>query len=293
MLPLNIDMDALRSFAAIRDYGSFSRAAEHLGRTPPAISLQMKRLQQSFGVAFFQRDGRSAVLTPQGELALQYARRLLELNDDMLENVKGATASGVLRIGFAQDFVETVLPRVLVRFQALYPSVQLEVKVGNSTLESDIAAGRLDVALALAPATAKGSRNLGHWPLHWVAREGYRERPKEPLPLILFEEPCIYRQHAVEALGQANRSWRIAMTTPSVGGLWAAVGAGLGVTVRTLKHLPGLALFSPAGLPDLGSVPVSLLSRSKRRADAPHRRLTEIITEEVHAQHADVRTTSS
>jgi DNA-binding transcriptional LysR family regulator len=292
MLPLNIDMGALRSFVAIRDHGGFGRAADHLGRTPPAISLQMKRLQESFGVALFQRDGRSAVLTPQGELALQYARRLLELNDDMLENVKGATASGVVRIGFAQDFVETVLPRVLVRFQALYPSIRLEVKVGNSTLENDIEAGRLDVALALAPATARGSRTLGHWPLHWVAKQGFRERLNEPLPLILFEEPCIYRQHAVEALGRAKRSWRVAMTTPSVGGLWAAVGAGLGVTVRTLKQLPGLASFSPAGLPELGSVPVSLLSRTKR-ADGPRRRLAEIIAEEVHAQHADVRSTTA
>lgn len=281
-------MDALRSFVAIRDHGSFSSAAEHLGRTPPAISLQMKRLQESFGVALFQREGRSAVLTPQGELALQYARRLLEVNDDMLENVKGATASGVMRIGFAQDFVETVLPRVLVRFQALYPSIQLEVKVGNSTLENDIQAGHLDVALALAPATASGSRALGSWKLHWVAKQGFRERPNEPLPLVLFEQPCIYRQHAVEALGRAKRSWRVAMTTPSVGGLWAAVGAGLGVTVRGMKQLPGLASFSPEGLPELGSVPVSLLSRTKR-ADAPRRRLAEIITEEVHAQHADVR----
>lgn len=288
MLPLNVDMDALRSFVAIRDHGGFSKAADHLSRTPPAISLQMKRLQESFGVALFQRDGRSAVLTPQGELALQYARRLLELNDDMLENVKGATASGVVRMGFAQDFVETVLPRVLVRFQALYPSIQLEVKVGNSTLGNDIEAGHLDVALALSPATSKGSRTLGRLPLHWVAKHGFREKLSEPLPLILFEEPCIYRQHAVEALGRANRSWRIAMTTPSVGGLWAAVGAGLGVTVRTMKQLPGLASFSPAGLPELGSVPVSLLSVT-RRTDVPRRRLAEIITEEVHGQHADVR----
>jgi DNA-binding transcriptional LysR family regulator len=288
MLPLNIDMDALRSFVAIRDYGGFSKAADHLGRTPPAISLQMKRLQESFGVALFQRDGRSAVLTPQGELALQYARRLLELNDDMLENVKGATASGVMKIGFAQDFVESVLPRVLIRFQALYPSVQLEVKVGNSTLESDIEEGHLDLALALAPTTSRGSRSLGHWPLHWIAKQGFRERSDEPLPLILFQEPCLYRQHAIEALGRAKRSWRIAMTTPSVGGLWAAVGAGLGVTLRTMKHLPGLASFSPAGLPELGSVPVSLLSRTKRM-DAPRRRLANIITEEVHALHTDVR----
>jgi|SRR6187402_25958 len=292
MLPLNIDMDALRSFVAIRDHGGFSKAADHLGRTPPAISLQMKRLQESFGVALFQRNGRLAVLTPQGELALQYARRLLEMNDDMLENVKGATASGVMRIGFAQDFVETVLPRVLVRFQALYPSIQLEVKVGNSTLEGDIEAGRLDLALALAPATMRGSKNLGSWPLYWVAKQGFRERLNEPLPLILFEQPCIYRQHAVEALGRAKRSWRVAMTTPSVGGLWAAVGAGLGVTVRTMKHLPGLASFSPAGLPKLGSVPVSLLSRTKR-TDAPRRRLADIITEEVHAQHADMRLTTT
>lgn len=288
MLPHNIDMDAVRSFVAIRDHGGFSKAAEHLGRTPSAISLQMKRFQEGFGVALFQRDGRSAVLTPQGELALQYARRLLEVNDDMLENVKGATASGVMRIGFAQDFVETVLPRVLVRFQALYPSVHLEVKVGNSTLEGDIEAGRLDVALALAPATGRGSRALGHWPLHWVAKQGFRERPGEPLPLILFEQPCIYRQHAVDALARANRSWRVAMTTPSVGGLWAAVGARLGVTVRGIVHLPGLASFSPEGLPELGSVPVSLLGRTNRM-DAPRRRIADIITEEMHRQHADVR----
>lgn len=282
---LNVDMDALRSFVAIRDFGGFSRAAEHLGRTPPAISLQMKRLRESFGVALFQRDGRSAVFTPQGELALQYARRVLEMNDEMLDSVRGATASGVVRIGFAQDFVETVLPSVLVRFQRLYPSIQLEVKVGNGTLENDIETGELDVALALANPVGKGSRSLGEWPLYWVAKEGFRERLDEPLPLILFQDPCIYRQHALEALGQAKRAWRIAMTTPSVGGLWAAVGAGLGVTVRTRKQLPGLATFMPSGLPALGSVPVAVL-RKRKQASICHRRLAEIVAEEVHAQHS-------
>ncbi len=200
---VNLDLDALRTLALAQDLGGFGRAAEHLGRTPSAISLQMKRLQDQVGVTIFRRQGRQTLLTEHGEIALRYARRVLELNDDMLDTLRGASLTGVARIGFAQGFVETVLPSTLSRFNTFYPLVQLEVKVGkNAWLEDDVDVGKLDVALVLGEIHKNAQTTLGVLPLRWVAGPTFIEKPDEPLPLVLFEGPCIFRSCALDSLSR-------------------------------------------------------------------------------------------
>ena len=106
----NLSLDSLRTLVITQDLGGFGRAAESLLRTPSAISLQMKRLQEEIGVPLFQKQGRKTLLTEQGEIALRYARRVLELNDEMIDTLRGSSLSGAIRIGFGQDFVATILP---------------------------------------------------------------------------------------------------------------------------------------------------------------------------------------
>jgi DNA-binding transcriptional LysR family regulator len=279
MVLTNLDVDALRTLAVAQDLGGFGRAARQLGRTPSAISLQMKRLQDEVGVPLFRREGKRAVLTEQGEIALRYARRVLELNDEMLDTLRGASLAGVVRVGFAQDFVETVLPQALARFNFLYPLVRLEVKIDrNSCLQSEMEAGRLDLALTLGDAPKRTGTKIGEVPLCWIVSRTFSVRPEDPLPLVLFEHPCIFRSRAIEALDRMGRSWRIAMTSPSVAGLWAAVGVGLGTTVRAKTGTPPELDCAPPEMPSLGMIGVTLHRRTSARA-AYIRRLAEIIGE--------------
>src|SRR5687768_13785406 len=115
MKPTTLDLDTLRTLVTASDFGGYGQAAARLGRTPSAVSLQMKRLQEAVEVTLFRKSGRALLLTDAGEIVLRYARQMLALNDDLLHTLRGATLAGSVRLGFAQDFAETVLPAVLAQ----------------------------------------------------------------------------------------------------------------------------------------------------------------------------------
>jgi DNA-binding transcriptional LysR family regulator len=267
MLLNNLSLDSLRTLVATQDLGGFGRASEHLLRTPSAISLQMKRLQEEIGVPLFRKDGRKTVLTEQGEIALSYARRVLELNDEMIDILRGSSLAGIVRIGFGQDFMSNVLPRVISRFSALYPLVKLEVTVDlGQVLLQAVDSGDLDLVLTLGGAQKKTAQLLSELPLHWYASPNFRDDAKHPLPLALFNPPCGCQTPGLEALESAGRSWRIAMTSPSLNGVWAAVSAGLGLTIRADLGLPPDVQVIELGLPPLGTIPITLHRRRGLRA---------------------------
>jgi DNA-binding transcriptional LysR family regulator len=250
-----------------QELGGFARASERLGRTPSAISLQMKRLQEEAGVPLFRKQGRNILLTEQGEIALRYARRLLELSDEMIDTLRGSSLSGVVRIGFAQDFTVNVLPSVIARFSALYPLVKLEVTVDvGQVLLQLVDSGDLDLALTLGGSQKKTAHLLSELPLHWIASPGFKDRAQQPLPLALFSPPCQCQTRGLEALESAGRPWRVAMTSPSLTGLWAAVSAGLGLTPRLQIGLPADVQIIDLGLPPLGNMPIVLHRRRNLRA---------------------------
>ncbi len=262
----NVSLDSLRTLVTTQDAGGFGRASERLGRTPSAISLQMKRLQDEIGVQLFARQGRKMLLTEQGEIALRYARRVLELNDEMVDVLRGSSLSGVIRVGFAQDFTANVLPLVIERFSGLYPLVKLEVTVDlGQVLIQSLNAGDLDLALTLGGSQNKTAQVLSELPLQWIASPKFKERANQPLPLALFKPPCLCQTRGLETLQDAGRSWRVAMTSPSLPGLWAAVSAGLGLTARTVLGLPGDVEVVDLGLPPLGNMPVVLHRRRNLR----------------------------
>ena len=263
----NLSLDSLRTLVVTQDLGGFGRAAERLLRTPSAISLQMKRLQEEVGVPLFRKQGRKTLLTEQGEIAFRYARRVLELNDEMIDTLRGSSLAGVVRIGFAQDFTSNVLPLVIERFNAVYPLVKLEVTVDvGQVLLQAIDSGDLDVALTLGGAQKKTARLLSELPLHWIASPSFRDRVRQPLPLALFNPPCGCQTPGLEALERAGRTWRVAMTSPSLTGLWAAVSAGLGLTTRADLGLPADVQMIDIGLPALGNIPIVLHRRRSLRA---------------------------
>lgn len=264
----NLDMDALRSFVAGIDAGSFAQAADRLGRSTSAVSAQLKKLEEQAGTALVKKSGRGLTLTDGGEVLLSYARRLLALNDEAVSALRGPELEGWVRLGIQEDFGETVLPRVLGRFARAHPKVRVEGRIArNGELMEKTASGQLDLALAWDDGSAPADERIAAVPLCWLAAAAGEEpvwRPGrgEPLPLVALEAPCLLRTIACDQLDRAGIAWRIAFVTPSLGGLWAATAAGLGVALRTSLDRPasvGMLDARQYGLPALPSLGLRLI----------------------------------
>jgi DNA-binding transcriptional LysR family regulator len=284
----NLDMDVLRTFVMGFELGSFARAADRLGRSQSAVSAQLRKLEEQIGTPLVQKSGRGLALTTAGESLLSYAKRLLELNDEAVETIRGADLEGWVRLGLPQDFADTFLPAVLGRFARAHPKVRVEVQVdGSARLIEKTLQGELDVALAWGNSSgmphAEWVANLS---IAWVGLPeagNTRDLGADPLPLIAFAPPCSFRAAGIAALDEANIPWRLVFTSPSLSGLWAATEAGLGITVRTTIAMPRtLAVLDPlaTGLPVLPPIPLSL-HRNEPEARPVVRRLTEIVLETV------------
>jgi DNA-binding transcriptional LysR family regulator len=259
---MNLDLSAVRTFVAAVDLRGFARAAHKLHRSPGAISLQMKSLEERIGCELFMKSGRQQVLTPSGEIFLGYARRLLQLNDETLLALGSVDLGGEVTFGMPQDFAENWLPHALARFSRVNPAVRIGIKVGRSAeLAQAVEAGELDLALIFGPAAAGPEPAIASLPVFWFGRPGLGRIHDEPVPLLVLDAPCMFRQAAIEALDRAHVPWRIAMSSASVSAVWAAAEAGLGVTVRTrLNTPPTLGDIGDAlALPRIGPASIYLL----------------------------------
>jgi DNA-binding transcriptional LysR family regulator len=276
---INLDLDTLRTLTVALDRGGLAQAAEHLGRTPSAISLQMKRLQDAVGIPILRKRGRGLVLTEAGEIALSYARRMLALNDELLDTMQGANLAGYIRVGCPQDFA-WILPSVLARFSATYPRMQIELHVeGNMALLDAIDKSRIDLAVVIGGNSDRGAQIVGQLEPVWIASRDFVPPQKQPLPLAVLGPQCAFRRLAVRHLEAAGIPYRIAAHSPSLDGLWAALLGGLGVTVRTTANLPpGIEPTRLRGLPSLGSLPVTL-RRSTGSNSATTDAMTSILAE--------------
>jgi DNA-binding transcriptional LysR family regulator len=258
---INLDMDVLRTLVVAHELGSFNRAAEQVGRSQSAISQQIHKLEERVGQALFRKQGRGLALTEAGEIVLAYARRILDLNDEAVTAVMGAAIDGAVRFGMPGDFAETWLPAALGRFKRAHPTVRIEATVDrNTSLLEQLDKGQLDLALVLGLEVRKEAEVLATLPMVWIgSRDRLRERA-EPVPLAVFGAPCFFRAAAIAALEEAALPWRVEFTSPSLAGLWAAVDAGLGVTVRTAVSAPShlAVLGEGSGLPALPPVKLSL-----------------------------------
>ena len=261
----NLDLDTLRTLAVANDLGGYGQAASRLGRTPSAISLQMKRLQEDIGSPLFKKHGRALALTEAGELALRFGRRMLALNDELLDTIKGASLSDCVRVGFSQDFADKVLPTVLARFARLYPHVVLEVRIeGNATLAEAVSNGQIDAALVVGQHDRPTAQVLGELDLVWIAGRDFSPGRNQPLPLILLGPQCAFRKEAVRQLDASGLAWRVAATRASFAGL-RPVRASSGRT-RPDRAQPPRAARRAA----LARTPVRPARAHTPSGDAPH-----------------------
>lgn len=279
----NLDIDVLRTLAVAMDLGGFRKAAERLGRSQSAVSLQMRRLEERIGRPLFRRQGRGLVLTDAGDVVLGYARQILELNDQAVAAARGIAIGGSVRFGVPQDFGDSWLPSVLARFSRAHPSVLIEARVDRANkLVERIAEGGLDLALMWGDPSVANSETIRRLPMAWIGPKSYAARKGDTVPLVLFEPPCVFRQPAIEALERTLKPWRLCFTSPSLSGLWAAAVAGLGVTVRTKLGLPSplTVLDKSSGLPKLPQIALSLYTAQPQPPQAVAR-LRQILIEEL------------
>jgi len=229
-MAVNLPTDLLRSFAAIVDSGSMLRATERVFVTQSALSLQMKRLEETLQAALFRRDGRRLSLTPAGETLLSYTREMLNTNDRAVAALTGDVLAGPARVGLVQDFAETLLTGVLSQFARLNGETQLQVRVGGSAELLDLlSSDRLDVVLCMGAADDPAALKTA--PMVWLGDPMLAELAV--LPLAVLETPCRFRDAALAALDAAGRRYRIVLETPSLSALRAAVQSDLCITCRT------------------------------------------------------------
>jgi len=268
----NLPTDLLRTLTTVIDLGGYTRAAEALGRTQPAVSLQIGRLEALLDCKLIEQSGRSMKLTESGEALAQFARQMLQINDEAVTHFTASAASGGLRIGLPNDYAVSFLQEALGTFTSEHPDVILEVhcNLSRNLLEA-LNRDELDIVVGL---TASGNnpflvRIWEETPI-WAAGERYAVGGNKVIPLLVHPEGCEYRNRMIAALAQNQQRWRIAFTSLGVGELQQAVNSGLGVTALTQKTLQSgmQVLGEEQGFPQLGNIRVGLFYKQARQTDA-------------------------
>lgn len=269
---VNLQTDLLRSFVTVVDLRSYTKAGEALGRTQPAISLQMRRLEELAGMPLFKARSRLVELTEEGDALLRYAREILRLNDEAAALFRASRISGVLRVGVPSDYAVLFLQGVLTQYLRRNPAVRLEIHCDLSpTILAMLDANVLDIAVAMT--TMGRSRFLSRaWterPI-WAAAPSLPASRLRPVPLAAHPEGCAYRTRMVEALQAAEIPWRVAYCGPGITGLQNAVLNGIGVSALTgPTMLAGMRALSEAdGFPPLQEIRVGLFYKHPRLSEA-------------------------
>lgn len=258
---VNLDIDLLRAFITVAETGSFTRAASLLGRSQPAVSLQLRRLEDQLRSPLLDRTGRSATLTTEGATLLPQARRLVRLNDDILSTLGDGDLEGEVRFGAPEDIATIHLPAILGAFARSHPRIKLSVTCDyTANLLDQMSRGLLDLALIKRePVGPDLGVRVWSEPLVWVALDA-SIMELSPLPLIVAPAPDIYRKRALAALSEAGMTFRPCFTSPSLAGQMAALRAGLGIGVLPAAMAPRDLTVLRSGLPILADSEIALVS---------------------------------
>lgn len=269
-----IDLDLLASFVAIADTGSFSKAAQRVFRTPSAVSMQIKKLEETLGKSVFARDSRSVSLTSDGEMLLGYARRMLALSNEMMARFVMPEMTGTVCLGAPDDYGTLIMPQLLSRFAETHPNVSVNVIIETSDhLIPRFDRGQLDV-MVYTPQNGMpldhGEVQLLEENLVWAGVKGGCAWERDPLPLSMWEACCPWRQRAVEALTGAGRSYRTAYMSAHTLAQKAAIESDLAVAPFPASFMepPLIALGEKEGLPELGTYQIRMRKRDKDDACA-------------------------
>jgi len=256
----------LRTFVAVAETLSFTRAGELLDLSQPTVSQQIRKLEVAAGRQLVARDTRAVALTDNGDAMLGFARSILAAHDQAAAYFTGSAMRGRLRFGSADDLALTQLPQVLRDFRQLYPQINLELTVNQSgVLARRLQAGQLDLVYIKQEPDQPDGRIVRRERLVWVAHKSLQVEPDQPAPLIVYQAPSLSRTAAIRALEDAGRTWRITCNVREINGVLAALRAGIGVAVFPQSLIPAdlVPVTAAFGLPTLGEVDFALLDNPR------------------------------
>lgn len=237
--PVPLESDLLRSFMVVCDSGSLTAAASQVGRTQSALSMQIKRLEEVVGTPLFDRLPRGVALNPAGRQLAGYARRVIELLDAAALAARGASCTGPVRIGFPAEFSDTLLPRVLARFAALHPEVEVTVRCDYSEPQrKSFERGELDIAILYEPPEGGAAEILRVEPTVWVTSAQYHQHLKRPLPIAAYFNSRWCQQNMLGSLERNGTDYRVTFECDTTQGFQSAVRAGLAVVALVRSVIP-------------------------------------------------------
>ncbi|GAB6263417.1 LysR substrate-binding domain-containing protein [Photobacterium sp. CCB-ST2H9] len=264
-----LDPVLLRSFVAVIDSGSFTRAAESTHLTQSTVSQQVRKLESQLGCELLHRKGRYVTATLEGERVLSYARRILQLMNEAVAQTSLSAEQQKIRLGVPEDFATHAIMPTLHAFSSAYPGIRLEVKSGMcSDIWREFQNSELDLALVKQrPGSQPG---LSHWPepLCWIDALHSNNLERHPVPLVSFPIGGLYRNEMAHTFDSLGRSWRLAYVSTSLSGVCCAVEAGLGISLlpRRLVTAQHRILDEQDGLPPVPDMEVTLHAQSKLSA---------------------------
>jgi len=279
----NLSIDFLRSFVIIAQTGSYTQCAEQLQRTQPAISLQIKKLEEMVGEKLFSRDKNRLSLTVAGSKLLTYGEKIVAMNDQAMAEFGKPQVTGNIKLGIPSEFSTILMPKIIRRFTQTYPEVSLEVHCALSKdLLTEPLKSQFDLILSLQETpdpTQDGYITTDQ--LVWVGSQRFVNSVPQKLPLIAAPSPCTYRKRAINLLTAIKKPWQVVYTIADLNGIQTAINEGLGITVLAKSSVPsGLHILpSSADLPELGYMGVCLLNPQKVTSKAISLLADTIVTE--------------
>ena len=265
----NLDITTLRSFVAVADLGGVTRAAGHLHLTQSAVSMQIKRLEEVLGLNLLDRTNRSVSLTIAGQQMLGYARRMVDMNDEVMSRLTDQTYEGEIVLGVPHDIVLPAVPQVLQRFNTLFPRMKVQmITTPTRDLKPRFARGECDIILTTETTLDPGGETLTELPLKWVGALGGSAWRQRPLRLV-FGRHCIFRAGAIAALDAAGITWELAVETESDRTIEATVGADLGINTMLEGMEPRLLeqIDHGGALPDLTVQKINMYGLDRARGE--------------------------
>ena len=267
----DLQIDWLKCFVAVVDAGSLSGAAPDVHRSQSAVSMQLKKLEAALGCRLLVRGPRQHQLTPEGQLLLGYARRMLDLHAEAQAAFHGEELTGRIRLGVPDDYAAKYLTPVLKRFAPHHGAVEIELDCEQSTsLIPRVERGDLDLALVSRDHPRHGTL-LFHEPMVWVGSAQFQVWRRDPLPIAVYEDTSLARRSAINSLALQGRRYKVVYNSSSLAGQIAAVESGLAVAVITQCSAPAHLeiLGSEHGLGPLEPMEVSVYrSRSSQDSKA-------------------------
>lgn len=263
------DALTLECFIAVAETGSFTRAAHKVHRTQSAVSQQITKLEAQIGKSLFLRT-RHLSLTSDGEILLTYAKKIVQLNRDAVDRFKHPELHGEVRFGLPEDFASVFLSDVLTEFASLHPRIMLNIECDLTlNLFARFKKKEFDLVLVKMNRPEDFPNGMDVWSetLEWIGSKNLGEfDEKQPIPLVLSPQPCVYRARAIQSLEKINRNWRIVFSSHSYAGTVAAVKAGMGLTVLPRNMIPDdlQIIRTNKYLPNLDDTHISLLKHHDR-----------------------------